>query len=164
MIWIERAFAMAAGLLMIAAALPGAPVVAVPVAAGAAVLVVGSVRYRAFAVAAVLATIVVLVVGDPGIVQAAAAGLASVVYLLGLSGSAALNRFSLGGAIALTAVALTAAALPVEIAWLPLVAPVAVVLVFALLSRSAAWSRDGQDDIRQRGRVAVDHGRGNDQL
>ncbi|KAA0021992.1 hypothetical protein [Antrihabitans cavernicola] len=135
MTFAERAYRTAAGLLMVAAALPAAPTSALPAAAAGCILVMVSLRYRIAAVPAVFATIATLVIGYPPPPLAALSGLAAAIYLLTLTGLTTLTRPTLICSLACTAAALAMASIPITIAWLPVVAPIVAVLIFAGLAR-----------------------------
>lgn len=126
-----RALSVAFGLLMVAASTLGADTVALTVAALAAGAVVASVPVRPAASAAVLLTVLTLVLTQPSAVVAALTGLTAAAYLV-LRHTGTVTAPIVVGAVGLTAVALTAAAVPARLPWLPLAAPVAVLGLFVL--------------------------------
>ncbi|MBJ8340284.1 hypothetical protein JGU71_15440 [Antrihabitans sp. YC3-6] len=146
-----RLFAVAAGLVMVAATLPSAPTIAMAVAAPAALLVVLSAWIRSAAAPAVLACVAVLALGEPSAVLASAAGLAATLYLLMIHAEATTTVQSLPttwqtllGAVGFACVGLAVVAVPLEVAWLPVFAPVVVVLLFALAVAPIAAATSGQ--------------------
>lgn len=126
-----RALSVAFGLLMVAASTLGADTAALTVAALAAGAVVASVPVRPAASAAVLLTVLTLVLTQPSAVVAALTGLTAAAYLV-LRHTGTVTAPTVVGAVGLTAVALTAAAVPARLPWLPLAAPVAVLGLFVL--------------------------------
>jgi hypothetical protein len=102
-------------------------------AAGIAVaaLVVG-VRFRTVSTVAVLATAAVVALSDPAPLSAALSGLSAVAYLL-LRHGATFTRPTVVGALGFAAVGLAATAVPLELAWVPLVAPLAVPALYLLV-------------------------------
>ncbi|MFH5209308.1 hypothetical protein ACHIPZ_14045 [Antrihabitans sp. NCIMB 15449] len=154
-----RLFAAAAGLVMVAATLPSAPTIAMAVAAPAAMLVVLSAWIRSAAALAVLACVAVLALGEPSAVLASAAGLAATLYLLMIHAEATTTEQSLPttwqtlfGAVGFACVGLAVVAVPLEVAWLPVLAPVVVVLLFALAIApfAVASSSQSKDHVGQR--------------
>lgn len=131
----ERAIPVAVGLLMVAATVPEAPQAALVAAAISGLLVVVGSRYETAAVPAVLATLAALVIGYPSATMAALSGTAAAIYVLTTARLATLTRPSVIGAVVCTGIALVAASIPIAVAWLPLLAPIAIVLLFAGLAR-----------------------------
>ncbi len=128
----------AAGLLMVASTFPGASVLALLAAGAAALLVLVSLLLRSVAPAAVIAAVVALAVGSPLAASAVLAGLAATAFLLlsALIEAPAevviVTRQTLTGAVVFAAIGLAATALPFELRWAPVVAPVLVVVIFAI--------------------------------
>jgi len=91
----------------------------------------------ALATLAVQTIIIALAVLEPSVVPAALAGLAVTVFLVGLhlrrtpalTGTAL--RVLLPTALLMTAVALAATVVPAELPWLPVAAPVAIIVLYA---------------------------------
>ena len=129
-----RALSTAFGLVMVASAAMQAdgPALLAAVAAAAAVLA-GSV-FRPTAAIAVLATVVVIVLADAPPVLAATSGLCASAYLV-LRHTAAVGTPTVVGAVGFTAAGLAAASLPFQLPWVPLVAPLAVLVVYVLMTR-----------------------------
>ncbi|MBF6271416.1 hypothetical protein [Nocardia farcinica] len=131
-----RFLAALAGALLVAAV----ALIFAPAALPALVLVVLSWWFRSAAVGAVLLTVAVLALAaDIGVVEAAATGLVATAYLLNAATVAAPASVvpttlpSVLGAVGGTACAATAAVLPLHLAWLPALAPVAVIALYAVL-------------------------------
>jgi hypothetical protein len=140
------------GLMMVAATVPDAPVLGWAASAISAVLVLGSVWSRQAATGAVVLVIVALAVGNPPLLLTAVSGLSAVLFLLLSFGGAAL--VSLTGALLFTGVAMLVSITPIELPWVPVVAPVVVVALFAVAiwpyasvrttsARAGASSRSG---------------------
>ncbi|MFG1933334.1 hypothetical protein ACGFK1_22210 [Mycobacterium sp. NPDC048908] len=129
-----RAVPTALGFLMVASAAMQAdrPALFAATAAAAAVLI-GSV-FRPAAVVAVLATVAVTVLADAPPLLAATSGLCAAAYLL-LRHTATVGTPSVLGALGFTAAGLAAASLPFQLPWVPLLAPLAVLAVFVLMTR-----------------------------
>lgn len=131
---VTRSLATAFGLVMVASAAVGAagPALLAVVAAAAAVLV--SSVFRLFATVAVLLTVAVLVLAAAPPVLTATSGLCAAIYLV-LRHAATVTAPTVVGAVGFTAAGLAAAALPVQLPWVPLVAPLAVVLLYVVVTR-----------------------------
>ncbi|MCX0269919.1 hypothetical protein NLM24_04190 [Nocardia zapadnayensis] len=119
-----------------------------PWAAPAAIgLVVVGWWWRWAAVGAVLLVIGVLALSDTGLVAAAAAGLVATAYLLNIAtvtaprGVVPTTLPSVVGAVLWTAAAGSAALLPIELVWAPVVAPVLVILLSSILTYSITTAR-----------------------
>ncbi|MGH3726774.1 MAG: hypothetical protein ACRDUS_21915 [Mycobacterium sp.] len=130
------------GLLMVAAAVEGLPKYALPLSVCAAVLVLVGLRIRAAATFAVLSIIGVLALGNDSAVLAMVSGLAAVTYLLTTyplhwtSAVVAVRYEVVIPAMLFASAALLATAVPVQRpSWLPLIVPVAVVLIYVV----AVW-------------------------
>jgi hypothetical protein len=133
-----RALSTAFGLLMVATAAIGTrgPSLAVVAIAVAAVVVgAGPVGAATFAVGC---TVVLLVLSDPPPIVAALAGLGATAYLV-LRHSARVEESvswpTVAGAVGFSAVGMAAVLIPVDVAWLPLAAPVAVLAVYLIVTR-----------------------------
>ena len=131
---VTRAVSTAFGLVMVAAAAVQAdtPGLVAAVAAAAAVLA-GSV-FRPAATIAVFLTVVVIVLADAPPVVTATSGLCAAAYLV-LRHTAAVSSPTVLGAVGFTAAGLAAASLPIELPWVPLLAPVAVLLIYVVVTR-----------------------------
>ncbi|MEU1955783.1 hypothetical protein [Nocardia rhamnosiphila] len=116
-------------------------------APAAIVLVLVGWWWRWAAVGAVLLVIGVLALSDTGLVAAAAAGLVATAYLLNIAtvtaprGVVPTTLPSVVGAVLWTAAAGSAALLPVELVWAPVVAPVLVILLSSILTYSITTAR-----------------------
>jgi hypothetical protein len=131
----------ACGLLMVAAAGIGSHGPALIAAISALVAVAAATLIRPAASLAVLLTAVVLALSDAPAALAAAAGLVAAVYLVlrhaagsgtGLDG---ISGATMAGALAFTIAGLVATAFPLQLPWLPLLAPLAVFAVYLLATR-----------------------------
>ena len=131
---VTRAVSTAFGWVMVASAAVQAdgPGLVAAVVAAAAVLV-GSV-FRPAATIAVLATVAVLVLADAPPVLTATSGLCAAAYLV-LRHTAAVTSPTMLGAVGFTAVGLAAASLPIQLPWVPLLAPLAVLVLYVLVTR-----------------------------
>ncbi len=130
----NRALSTAFGLVMIAAAAVAADDAAL-IAAGLATLavLVGNV-FRPSATLAVLLTAAALVLNEAPAMLAALSGLCAACYLV-LRHTAVITAPTVIGAVGFTAVGLAAVSLPLELPWVPLVAPLAVLTLIALVTR-----------------------------
>ncbi|PXX13027.1 hypothetical protein [Mycolicibacterium moriokaense] len=131
---VTRGVSTAFGLVMVASAAVQAdrPGVIAAVAATAAVLA-GSV-FRPAATIAVLLTVSVIVLADVPPLLTATSGLCAAAYLV-LRHTAAVTAPTVVGAVGFTAAGLAAAALPIQLPWVPLAAPLAVLLLYVLVTR-----------------------------
>jgi hypothetical protein len=131
---VTRAVSTAFGLLMVASAAVQAdgPGVIAAIAASAAVLV-GSV-FRPAASIAVLLTVSVVVFADTPPVLVATSGLCAAAYLV-LRHTIAITSPTVLGAVGFTAVGLAAASLPIQLPWVPLLAPLVVLMLYVLVTR-----------------------------
>ncbi|HKH52489.1 MAG TPA: hypothetical protein VKA77_11995 [Mycobacterium sp.] len=131
---ITRAVSTGFGLLMVASAAvqasnPG--LVAAVVAA--AVVLAGSV-FRPAATIAVLLTVVVIVLADVPSVLAATSGLCAAAYLV-LRHTPAVSSPTVLGVVGFTAAGLAAASIPFQLPWVPLLAPLAVLMIYVVVTR-----------------------------
>jgi hypothetical protein len=131
---VTRAVATAFGLVMVAAAAvqaDGAGLVAAIVAA--AVVLAGSVFRPAAAIAALI-IVAVIVLADAPPVLTATSGLCAAAYLV-LRHTATVTSPTVLGAVGFTAAGLAAASLPFQLPWVPLLAPLAVLVLYVLVTR-----------------------------
>ncbi|MGC2652865.1 MAG: hypothetical protein WA317_04505 [Mycobacterium sp.] len=133
--WLATAF----GLLMVAAT--GVPSHHGP-AFVAALLALGAVAvgvvFRAAATLAVLLALAAIAFTDPTPILAAVSGLAATLYLVLRHATGHVVTASaptLGAAFGFTIVGLAATSFPLQLPWLPLVAPLAVLGIFLLATR-----------------------------
>ncbi|GBE65570.1 hypothetical protein MFM001_20320 [Mycobacterium sp. MFM001] len=132
-----RILSIACGLLMVAAVGIGTHGQALGAAILAAVAVVGGAVFRPAATLAVLLTVAVVVMTNPAPSIAAVSGLAAAGYLL-LRHTASLDAVSgasIIGALGFTLAGLAATAFPLELPWLPLAAPLAILAIYVLAIR-----------------------------
>ncbi|MEZ0339070.1 hypothetical protein ACAG25_03700 [Mycobacterium sp. pV006] len=128
-------YPVAFGLLMVPAAAAGATRAGWAVAALAGIAVLLSIRIAAMASAAVLLCILTVLLGPPAPMSTAVAGLAAAAYL---SLRHNRNRVSVPimvGAVAFTAVATLAVAVPPELPWVPLLAPIGLLVAYVVALR-----------------------------
>jgi hypothetical protein len=130
----NRALSTAFGLVMIAAATVTADDAALIAAGLATCAVLAGNVFRPVATLAVLAAAAALVLNDAPAMLAALSGLCATCYLV-LRHTAAITAPTVIGAVGFTAVGLAAVSLPLELPWVPLIAPVAVLTLIALATR-----------------------------
>ena len=122
------------GLVMLAsAALQSDGVALVVCAVGVLAVLTGNI-VRVGATLAVLAAVTALVLGDAVPILTALCGLSAAGYLV-LRHTVTVSAPTVIGALGFTVVGLAAVALPVEVAWVPLLAPVLVLALVVLVSR-----------------------------
>lgn len=132
---------------MVATALIGAPALALVAGVVAMVLALVGLRRRRVATVAVAATIVPLALGNPSAVAAVIAGFAAAMYLITVhaigapAGVAIVDPSVIGGAAMFALLALIATAFPSDLAWLPLLAPVTVALLYVAVLRPLVESQ-----------------------
>ncbi|WP_328408601.1 hypothetical protein [Nocardia sp. NBC_00403] len=118
----------------------------------ALILVAAGWWFRLAAVAAVLLAIGVLAAADTGVLAAAATGLVATTYLLNTAtvsapiGVVPTTVPSVVGAVGFTAAAVGAALLPLRLAWAPIAAPIAVIVLYALIVQGLAARRGRTGD------------------
>ncbi|MGX1808942.1 hypothetical protein ACWIGI_24745 [Nocardia sp. NPDC055321] len=147
-----RFLAVLSGLLLTLAVALVEPWAVVP----ALVLVVAGWRWRVSAVGAVLVALAVLTLTDTGALIAGAIGLVATTYLLNTAtvsapvGVVPTTIPSVAGALVFTVAAGAATLLPTGLAWIPIAAPVAVILLYALIVRGLAQDRRPVDAVGTR--------------
>ena len=131
---VTRAVSTAFGLVMVASAAVQAdgPSLVAAVVAAAAVLA-GSL-FRPVATVAVLLTVAAIVLADAPPVLTATSGLCAAAYLV-LRHTGAVTSPTVLGAVGFTAAGLAAASLPFQLPWVPLLAPLAVLVLYVLVTR-----------------------------
>ncbi|WP_069165426.1 hypothetical protein [Nocardia altamirensis] len=138
-----RFLAVLSGVLLVTAVALLEPVAAAP----ALLLVALGWWFRVVAVLAVLLAIGVLAVAHPGVLASAATGLVATAYLLNAAtvtapkGVVPTTVPSVAAAVGFSAVAIGAALLPLRLAWAPVVAPLLVIALYALVVHGAAVRR-----------------------
>jgi len=130
----NRALSTAFGLLMVAAAAVAADDAALVLAALATLAVLVGNVFRPAATLAVLLAAAALVLNESPAMLAALAGLCAACHLV-LRHSAAITAPTVIGAVGFTALSLAAVTLPLELPWAPLLAPLSVVALVALVTR-----------------------------
>ena len=132
-----RVLATAFGLMMVASVALQADAAGLVAAVLAATAVVGSVWLAPLAVAAVLACLAALALSDAAPILAALAGLSATCYLAVRHGGRgeAVTLPTMVAVFGATAVGVLATSVPVELPWVPLVAPFAVLGAFAIAVR-----------------------------
>ncbi|MBU3060680.1 hypothetical protein KO481_03980 [Nocardia sp. NEAU-G5] len=147
-----RFLAVLSGLLLTLAVGIMLPWAAIPALA----LVVAGWRYRLGAVGAVLLALATLAWSDTGAVEAAATGLVATTYLLNTATVSAPHGVvpttvpSVAGAVTFAGAAVLAALVPAHLAWVPLAAPILVVLLYAAVVRGLALTRTEPDAAPER--------------
>jgi hypothetical protein len=135
------------GVMMAAAAGVQADGPAFAVAALSVIAVLVCVLFRPVAMVAVLLAMTAIVLSDAAPMLAALAGLSAAVYLLlrytdsGAAGVVTASAPAMIAALGFTFVGLVATAFPFELPWLPLLAPLAVVGIYVLVTRPFISSR-----------------------
>ena len=131
---VTRAVSTAFGLGMVASAAVQADGQGL-IAAGAAsaAVLLGSV-FRPAATIAVLLTVSVIVLADAPPVLTATSGLCAAAYLV-LRHTVAVTSPTVVGAVGFSAAGLAAASVPIQLPWVPLLAPLAVLVLFVLMTR-----------------------------
>lgn len=130
----NRALSAAFGLVMVAAAAVDADAAALTVAGVAAVAVMASILMRFAATLAVLLTAAALAVDDASPMLAATSGLCAAGYLV-LRHTTAVTVPTFLGAVSFSTLALAVVWLPVELPWVPVLAPLAVLTAVVFASR-----------------------------
>ena len=131
----------ACGLLMVAAVGIGTYGPARVIAWAALLAVAAAVLLRPVATLAVLLTVLVIAATSPTALVAAVAGLSAAVYLMLRHAAASgvgldsVSAASLVAALGFTLAGLVATAFPLELPWLPLLAPLAVFAIYLLATR-----------------------------
>ena len=131
---VTRAVSTAFGLVMVASAAVGADragLVAAVVAAAA--VLVGNV-FRPAATIAVLLVVAVIALADAPPLLTATSGLCAAIFLV-LRHTAAVTPPTVFGAVGFTAAGLVATSLPIHLPWVPLLAPLAVLVLYVLVTR-----------------------------
>jgi hypothetical protein len=136
-----RILSTAFGLLMVAAVGIGSHGPALIAATAAVSAVVAGILSRPVATLAVLLTVGMIAVSDPAATLAAVSGLSAAVYLVlrhaagGGTGLDSVSGVTVVGAVGFAFAGLVATAFPLQLPWLPLVAPLAVFAVYLLATR-----------------------------
>jgi hypothetical protein len=131
---VTRAVSTAFGLVMVASAAVQADGPGLVAAAVAAAVVLAGTVFRPAATIAVLLTVSVIVLADAPPVLTATAGLCAAAYLV-LRHTATVTSPTVLGAVGFTAAGLAAASLPMELPWVPLLAPLAVLVLYVVVTR-----------------------------
>jgi hypothetical protein len=140
----------ACGLLMVAAVGVGTHGAARVIAWAAVVAVVVAVLLRPLATLAVLLTVLVIAATSPTAVVAAVAGLSAAVYLMLRHAAASgvgldsVSAASLVAALGFTLAGLVATAFPLQVPWLPLLAPLAIFAIYLLATRPFLGDEGGE--------------------
>ena len=131
---VTRGVSTAFGLVMVASAAVQADGPGLVAAAVAAAVVLAGTVFRPAATIAVLLTVSVIVLADAPPVLTATAGLCAAAYLV-LRHTATVTSPTVLGAVGFTAAGLAAASLPMELPWVPLLAPLAVLVLYVVVTR-----------------------------
>jgi hypothetical protein len=146
---VAHLLATACGLLMVAAVGVGTHGPARAVAVSALVAIAAAILFRPVATLAVLLTVAVIALTGPAATVAAVAGLSAAVYLVLRHGAASgigLDSVSAAtpvAALGFTLAGLVATAFPLQLPWLPLLAPLAVFAIYVLATRPFLSDEDG---------------------
>ncbi|MGV0814776.1 hypothetical protein ABQF34_22660 [Mycolicibacterium boenickei] len=135
-----RIFSTVFGLLMVASSAAPADGPALLAAVVGAVAVLAALVVRPAATAAVLATVAALALSEPAPLYAALSGLSAAVYLVihhavGAPAVVTTTRATVLAALGFTVVGLVAISVPVQVRWLPLLAPLVVAGIYVLVIR-----------------------------
>jgi hypothetical protein len=139
----------ACGLLMVAAVGVGTHGPARVAAVSALVTVAAAIMFRPVATLAVLLTVAVIALTGPTATVAAVAGLSAAVYLVLRHGAASgigldsVSSATLVAALGFMLAGLVATAFPLQLPWLPLLAPLAVFAIYVLATRPFLPDEDG---------------------
>jgi hypothetical protein len=139
----------ASGFAMVAVIGIGTQGAARAAAASTVVAVAVAILLRPVATLAVLFTVAVIVLSNPDATLVAVSGLLAAVYLVlrhAAASSVGLNSVSgatMVSAVGFTLVGLVASAFPLQLPWLPLLAPLAVFAVYLLATRPFLRDEDG---------------------
>lgn len=120
------------GVVMVGAAGYGADGVALAVAAAALVAAMAGAWWWQAATVAVLLTILTVTLADPAPMYTALAGLAATAYLVLRHDTGRATAPTMLAAVGFAAVGAVALVVPVEVAWLPLAAPLALLAGYLL--------------------------------
>jgi hypothetical protein len=140
----------ACGLLMVAAVGVGTHGPARVAAVSALIAVTAAIIFRPVATLAVLFTVAVIALTGPTAPVAAVAGLSAAVYLVLRHGAASgigldsVSAATLVAALGFTLAGLVATAFPLQLPWLPLLAPLAVFAIYLLATRPFLPDEDGE--------------------
>ncbi|ORV18038.1 hypothetical protein [Mycobacterium celatum] len=132
-----RVLSISCGLLMVAAVGIGTHGQTLVAAVLAAAAVVAGTVFRPAATLAVLLTVAAVVLANPAPTVAAVSGLAAAGYLVlrHATGLDMVSGASILGAVGFTLAGLVATAFPLELPWLPLVAPLAILAIYVVAIR-----------------------------
>jgi hypothetical protein len=156
-----RALSISCGLLMAAAVGVGTHGYALVATMLSAAAVAAATVFRPAATLAVLLSVAVIVLTDPAPALAAASGLAAAACLVlrHAAGFDAVSGATLIGAVGFTLAGLAATAFPLELPWLPLAAPLAILAIYVLAIRPFTGDPAGAGRGPRAG-VPPDGGRG----
>jgi hypothetical protein len=133
----NRSLALVFGLVMVGSAAVGTHGPAVVTAAAAAIAVVLGMALGPIATLAVLLAVSTIVLSDPPHLLAALSGLCAAGYLTFRYGSPVIeSRATLVGAVGFTFAGIVATSFPLQLPWLPLVAPLAVLAIYVVAIRA----------------------------
>jgi len=137
----SRFFSTVFGLLMVGSAAVGSAGLGVGAAAMAVVAVGVGTVFRPAATLAVLLSVCTIVVSDPSHVLAAWSGLCAAAYLVCRHAAGTPAGLVMGSwptivaAVGFTFAGLVATSFPLQVPWLPLLAPLAVLAIYVLATR-----------------------------
>lgn len=115
-----------------------------------ALAVLLGIRFRSIATLAVLLTMIAMVLSDSPALLAALSGLAAAAYLVlrhaaGLPGLATATQSTVVAAMTFTVAGLAATSFSSRLPWMPLVAPIVVFTIYAVVTRPF-WTKPSNAD------------------
>jgi hypothetical protein len=132
----NRALALVFGLVMVGSATVGTHGPALAVTGAAAIAMGMGIALRQIATLAVLLTVFTIVLSDPSPLLAALSGLCAAGYLLCRYSNAVIGSWpTLVGTLGFTFAGLVATSFPLQLPWLPLLAPLAVLAIYVVAMR-----------------------------
>jgi hypothetical protein len=131
---VARAVSTAFGLVMVASAAVQADGPGLITAVVAVTAVLAGIVFRPAATFAVLLTVAVMVLADAPPVLTATCGLCAAAYLV-LRHASAVSSPTVLCAVGFAAAGLAAASVPFQLPWVPLLAPLAVLVIYVVVTR-----------------------------
>lgn len=123
------------GVLMVAFAVVGSHGPAIVAGVAAAIAVGVGVAFRPAATLAALLVVATIVMSNPSLVLVAWSGLCAAAYLICRHVAAAWSWPTIIAAVGFTFAGLVATAFPLQLPWLPLTAPLAVLAIYVVATR-----------------------------
>lgn len=138
---VSQAFSTAFGILMVGSASVGSHGPALVIGAVAVVAVGVGMAFRPAATLAVLLTVLTIVLSSPSQLLAAVSGLCAATYLVCRHAAPAPAAVAAGAgptmvaAVGFTFAGLVATSFPLQLPWVPLLAPLAILAIYVLATR-----------------------------